>query len=138
MGLELEIGQGWCWGWGCDGVRVGISNGFGVGDRTEVRYGDSIGIEMSLEWRGSWGLSWGRPGLRLGIEMALVMGLGLKLELEMVRLGAARSLESKPGMWGLGGEARNPSLTLSGKSQYSRWGWGREGSGWPLQWPSAE
>lgn len=120
------------------GVRVGVSDRFGVGDGTELGSGDGAGIETSLGWRRSRGLSWGRTALRLEMSKALVMGLGLEEGPGMGRLAAAISLESKPGIWGLGGEAQKPSLTLSGRSQCSRWGWGSEGSGRPLQWPSAE
>lgn len=72
-------------------------------------------------------------GLELVLGMAWGMGLVLKLRLQVVI-----NSESKPGILGLGGEAQKPSLTLSGRSQCSRSGWGSEESGCPLQWPSAE
>lgn len=56
-----------------------------------------------------------------------------------VEFGGRDELRVKAkGAVGLGREPPKPSLTFSGRSQCSRWGWGSEGSGWPLQWPSAE
>lgn len=56
MWLGLGIGQGWCLGWGWDGMRAGVSDESGVGDRTEFRYGDGVGIEMSLGGGGGAGI----------------------------------------------------------------------------------
>lgn len=65
--------------------------------------------------------------------IGLVLGMGL---ISRLRLGVGMS--QSQGFWGLGGETWNPKHTLSGRSQCSRCGWGSEGSGCPLQWPSTE
>lgn len=101
-----------------------VSDGIRVGGRTEFRYGDGVGMDISSGW--GRGMSWGRTGLKLGarrggvedgisgtdrVRFGVRMGLTLKL-----RLGVEVSLEAKPGSWGLGGPGNPTSPCLAGPS----------------------
>lgn len=69
--------------------------------------------------------------LKVWIKDGCQGGTGVRVGVEFEGRDELRVMAKGAG--GLGGEPPKAGLTFSGRSQCSRWGWGSEGSGWPLQ-----